>query len=311
MKEKLNSLRHFEKKHFNSLSHIGKQERFNSLSQKERLQLFESSWKEVQKKRFNSMSQVIFLEKKKVQFRESYKKKFNTLSHIREKSWILWVVLENFNSLSRIKKNSMSKKKKSFSEKKSILWVVLKKISSVSRIRTSKKFHFESHSEKKGINSLSLFFFLEKYLSLWVFKKVKFFEFFLREKVFESCYKEGFNSSSHIEKNLSVILKRSSVLCIVFFEKSSILWVVFLINSKIQFFESHSKKNNSLSHAQEISILWVMLKKFQFFESFFRKKKKGSVLPVTLKKFNSLSYIHRRFNSLSQKKVQLLLRRGS
>ena len=47
MKEKLNSLRHFEKKDFNSLSHIGKVERFNSLGQKERLQLFESSWKEV------------------------------------------------------------------------------------------------------------------------------------------------------------------------------------------------------------------------------------------------------------------------
>ena len=65
---------------FNSLSHIGKQERFNSLSQKERLQLFESYWEEVHKKRFNSMSpltRVTFFESvfffwHTAQFFESY-----------------------------------------------------------------------------------------------------------------------------------------------------------------------------------------------------------------------------------------------
>ena len=39
------------------------------------------------------------------------KERLNSLRHIREKNLFLWVVLENFNSLSRIqKKNSMSKK---------------------------------------------------------------------------------------------------------------------------------------------------------------------------------------------------------
>ena len=177
---------------------------------------------------------------------------------------------------------------KSHFQKSSILWVVWKKYSSVSRICTSKKFHFESHSEKKDQ-------FFESFFEKNILKKVqvceslkiKFFEFFVLEReVFESCYKEGFNSSGHFEKNLSY--KRSSVLCIVFLGNAQ-FFESFLFLTKTQKFNSlsHIKKINSLSHAQEISILSVI-----FFQ-------KVSVLLVTLKKFNSLSYIQRRFNSLS------------
>ena len=123
-----------------------------------------------------------------------------------------------------------------------------------------------------------------------------------RVQFFESYWK---NSSSHIEK-------KSSVLCIVFFGESSILWVVFFNkNSKIQFFDSCSKKFNSLSHAQEISILWVflkkksilrvMLKKVQFIESC---SKKGSILWVIQeKRFNSLTqFLKKRVSFFFEKK---------
>ena len=242
MKEGLNSLRHFEKKDFNSLSHIGKQERFNSLSQEERLQLFESSWKDVHKK--------------EVQFDES--------RHI---SW------------KKINSESHTKKVFQFCES---YWL---KISSVSRIRISKKFHFESRRVIIRVQFFeSFFFFLEKifffkkkYKSVR-HKKVKFFEFFSLTKKKKSLWvmlKKGFNSLSHIEKNLWVILKKSSVLC-VFWKNflSHILWVVFLKKKKkTQKFNSLSdtqKRINSLSHTQEISILWVILlkkTKVQFFES--------------------------------------------
>ena len=246
MKERLNSLRHFEKiKGFNSLSQNEKKD-FNSLSHIE--------------KRFNSMSQVIFLENK-FNSESVIQKKFNTLSHIREKSGILWVVLENFNSLSRIQKKVQCRIKKSFSKKKktsSILWVVcfLQKQSSVSRIRTWKNFILRV-TMKKRINSASHFFGKKNILKRR-FKSVS----HKKSNSLSFVEKKGFNSSSHIEKNLWVILK-----------KSSVLWIVFL--RQAQFFECFfSKKNfNSLSHTPKNSILWVMLQKFQFSEWFFVKKK--------------------------------------
>ena len=160
MKERFNSLRHFEKKHFNSVSHIGKQERFNSLSQKKDFNSLSHLEKEVHKKRFNSMSQVIFLEKKFNS--ESHTKKSSILWVISEKKgWILWVVLENFNSLSRIKKKVQCPKKVIFKKvqfcesywKNTVLWVVF--------VLQKRKFHFESHSEKKD-QFFESFFFFEK-----------------------------------------------------------------------------------------------------------------------------------------------------
>ena len=245
----------------------------------ETFQFFESHWKTrktstlwvILKKRSikrGSIQESSHISWKQVQFRESYKKKFNTLSHIREKSWILWVVLENFNALSRIKKkNSMSKKKVIFKKKtSSILWVVLKKISSVSRIRTSKKFHFESHSEKKKDQFFeSLFFFLKKYLSLWVVKKSNSLSFFWREK-----------------KSLNHVIKKGSILRVILKKIFQSYWkeVQFFVSyfweksNSLSRFLTKTQKFNSLSHFfKKKIILWVMLKKFQFFESFFQKKK--------------------------------------
>ena len=199
-----------------------------------------------------------------------------------KKSWIR-VVLENFNSSSRIqKKNSILKKSH----------IQKKKINSVIRIEKKKfcdsysyfkkKFHFESHSEKR-INSSSHFWkiFWKESSSLWAIKSQILWVFFFCEKnqVFESCYTEGLNSSSHIGKNLWVILKKSSVLCIVFLVKAQFFESFFFFfdkNSKIQFFDSCSRNFNSLSHFFE-KILRVMLKKVQFFES---HKKKSSILWV-------------------------------
>ena len=241
---------------------------------------------------------------------------------------------KGFNSLSHFSRQDHVQKNgfnfyESCWKKRSILWVVFEK---------GVQF-CEWNSEK--INSWSHFFFFWKYFlkgsSLWVLKKI--FEFFFlvrKNQVFESCYKEGFNSSSHIEKNLWDILKRSSVLCIVFLGKAQFFesFFFFLTNSKIQFFESHSKKkNNSLSHAQEISILWVIFwkkkfrssshtqkiqlfelhsKRVQFFESFFFFWKEfkflifflSSILWVIVKKgFNSLSHFSRQDQSFLWVKI--------
>ena len=190
--------------------------------------------------------------------------RFNSLSHIREKSWILWVVLENFNSSSRMQKKKVQcRKKVIFKKKKQVLWFVLKKYSSVIRIRTSKKkFHFESHSEKKRINSSSHFFWVKNILKRRFksvsHKKSNYLSFFFVEKnqVFESCYKEGFNSSSHIGKNLWVKMKKKK--------------------TKLHLFESYwkevlNKRFNSLSH----------MKKFKYLSHFGKKENK----------INSLSHI--------------------
>ena len=345
----------------NSLSHIGKQERFNSLSQKKDFNSFCHLEKRFIKRGSIRWVKSYFL-KKKVQFRESYKKGSILWVISEKKSWILWVVLENFNSSNRIqkKKISMLKKKVIFKKTSSILWVVLKKKTVLWVVFVlQKKFHFESHSEKKGSilrviffgknilkrrfksvshkKSNSLSFFLVKKPSLWVMlqRRVQFFESYW--------------------KNLWVILKKKKVQFFVsyFWWKLNSLSRFFFWqkNSKIQFCDSRSRNFNSLSHSffEKKTILRVMLKKVQFiescsnrfnplslsrkkvqfFESFFLEKssifygfdslsriqtkvssilwvilqkEEGSILSVTFKKFNSLSYIQRRFNSLSQLK---------
>ena len=276
MKERFNSLRHFEN-NFNSLSHIGKQERFNSLSHLE--------------KRFLKRGSIRWLKSyflEKVQFRV-IQKKVPYFWVISQKSWILWVELENFNSLSRIqKKKKVQCRKKSFSKKFNSVSRI-KNISSVSRICISENSILRAII-KKGSNLWWFFcqmFFnkIKKGSSLWVFKKIKFFDFFLGKKVFESCLKkkrvqlfESYwkNSLSHIEKKKK---KNSSSYRI--FEKTSILWVVFFFFQKTQKFNSLSQtqKKKSLSHAQE---------KYQFFESCSRN-------------FNSLSFFFffkkKKFNS--------------
>ena len=229
LKKRFNSLSHIEKKKLNSeankkkvqffASHekkvsilcvIFKEKGFNPLNQRKisslrniffqkNIQFFESflSKKSILWVIFEKKSSFPWVIWKKVQFWESYKK-----------SSILWVISEKkqLNPLSRIgefqffesyskKKNQCRKKvifkKVQFSE---LYW---KKISSVSRIRT-KKFHFESHSEKKGSILWVIFFFWKNILfcllffqkkkgsSLWVLEK-KSNSWSFGKKVFESC----------------------------------------------------------------------------------------------------------------------------
>ena len=231
MKERFNSLRHLEKKHFNS---------FESHWKTRKVQFFESERKTstlwvILKKRFMKRGSIrwvksYFLKKKfnseshtkKVQYFESYQRKKVESSESYWRISILWVVFK--------KKSSMSQK--SHFQKSSILWVVWKKYSSVSRICTSNKFHFESHSKKKD----------QFFESFWknIFKKVQVCES-LKIKFFEShVIKKGSILRVILEKSLSHIEKKFSSLYRIS-GKSSILWVVFVFdkNSKIQFFESH------------------------------------------------------------------------
>ena len=285
IRKRLNSLR-LNYKRFNSLSHIGnkkspilwvRKKDFNSLSHLEEIFI------EIQ---FDESSRISW-KKKKVQFTERViLKKFNTLSHIRENSWVLWVVLENFNSLSRIKKIQCRKKKSCSKKQVQLCEVVLKKIQfceSYSYFKKKKK-HFESHNEK-GDQFFESFFFLKKILKqkrfksvshkksriLWVMlKKFQFFEsffFWKKGSVLWVIQEKMFNSLSHF-----------------FLEKSSNFWVFFFkkihLKTWVRFFESYSRK------------------RVPFFKSY-SKKRKVPILLVTLKKFNSLSYIQRRFYSLS------------
>ena len=184
------------KKRFDSLSRIQKRVQFfESYSKKKKVQFFEPFFLKVQFfesysfwKRVNSMSHI----QKGVQLFDSFWKKFGlvlkkekssslsyvkivhmkercySLRHIREKKLFLWVVLEisilwvEFKKKFNVKKKSHIQKDQfceSFCKKKSVPWVAFV---------LQKKKHFESHSSKKGLNSLSLFFFFEK-----IFKKKK------------------------------------------------------------------------------------------------------------------------------------------
>ena len=207
----------------------------------------------------------------------------------------------------------MSKKKVMFKKTSSILWVVLKKkFSSVSRIRIKKKKKLRVTMKRGSI--LRVIFcwwkiFWKENSSLWVIRSQILWVFFLVKKSLWVMLKKGFNSSSHSEKNLWVILKKKVQFFVSYFWwKLNSLSRFLNKNSKIQFFDSCSKKFNSSSHAQknsilsthaqEISILWVfffskkfnssshvkegsihwvLFKKVQFFESY---KKKGSILWV-------------------------------
>ena len=174
-------------------------------------------------------------------------------------------------------------------------------------ILKKKKFNSLRHFEKnKGFNSLTH---IEKRLQL-----------------FESSWKSSKKEVQFYESFHKIILKEFHSLSLFFLTHGS----------NVQFFESCSRNFNSLSHVQKGSIFWVIQeKKVQFFESFFWKssiflsfqkeshiQKMGSILWVVFKqkwvrffesyskkrkvprskKNTSLSYIQRRFNSLSQLK---------
>ena len=128
---------------FNLLTHIGKQEGFNSLSQ--------------------------------------IAKKFNSLSHIRKKSSIFLILFYDprFNSSSHIS----LQKKVQFFESYSKKWVQFFEKGSMS-VR---------HVEEK-----------DSILCVMLKRRVQFFE---------SCWKEGFNPASRVEK-------KDSILRIIFFRKN-------------------------------------------------------------------------------------------
>ena len=210
----------------------------------------------------------------KVQFFESFQKKqffesfFKTLCILQKNLWVVFTMREGFNSVIF------------FCQKNSILWV----------ISETKRFNSLSHQRKRRFNSLSH---KRKCSILWVvFKKwVQFCE---------SCWKEGFNSVSHVKKKFNSVShifpkKKNSVTHVLNSlshfskKKSSILWL-----THIHFFESYWKEG---------SLSWVILrKKFNSLRHIFQK---GSILWVIFSK--KLSRIEQSFNSesyLEKKKVE-------
>ena len=197
----------------NSLSHIGKQERFNSLSQKKDFNSFchlekkfikrgSIRWVKsyfLKKKKFNSESHT-----KKVQFFESYqRKKLNPLSRIGE--------FQFFESYSKKKKVQCRKKKSHVQKKKKQVqfcesyWKKIQFCESYSYFKKKKNI-FESHNEKE-INSSSHFFewkiFWKEGSSLWVTGSQILWVFF--------WWKKKTKSLSHVIKKgstLRVILEK-------------------------------------------------------------------------------------------------------
>ena len=178
------------------------------------------------------------------------------------------------------------------------------------------------HIQEKRFNSLRH---IPKTKSsiLWVNiqKKVQFFESSCKKERFnfyDSSWKEGFNSVSHMEKWFSsvshVFSSKSSILrdicekkvqffefCEAYFIRKT-LWVVI----QKSFCESCSKKGSILCHfvkrvqffespSEECSILWVKFLKIRF----------NSLSHIPKKEFNSVSRVRvkRMFNSLDQKSV--------
>ena len=319
----------YQKKKFNSLSHIQRKKGFNaSLSRKKsvvknffqkKFQFSESysrkrvhsvspSQKKVQFLGSNWINLNLWVKSKKVQFFESYwKKRVHSSGHVREKS-----VLNFFSFI--------------FFSKISIFWVTFKKMGSIHWVVLKKKFVFLSHTQKEIQFFESYSFWLKRgsILSSHVHKEFNSLRH-IQKKRFNSLryiQRKGFNSWSYIQKkssilwviwrvqhfesNWKVVLKKrfnsmshkKSVTSMSHW-MSSILWVIFL-----------KKMLNSLSLFSKSSILWVIVeknKRVQFFESFFqtgsRSKKMGSISMshVEKKAFNSVSCIRKRGSILWMK----------
>ena len=233
MEERFNSLR-ILKNFFNSWSHIEKQERFDSLSQTERLQLFESHWEEVYKKRLNSMSpfsRVLFsfFFWHTVQFFESYFliKWFNSLRQMKEKG---------FNSLRHIQRNGFN----------SLRRIERKRFNSLRRMQKKK---FNSLSHAKAVNMK------ERFTSLRHIGK---------QERFNSLRRKKFNPLSH--RKISSLWNIRKNIWVIFFKKKPVIF-----ENLVHFLESYLKKFNSESHKKgqfcesyqrkKSSILWVTLQK--------------------------------------------------
>ena len=206
-------------------------------------------------KKKNSLSQI----EEKFQFFESYwnTRKVELLESYCKKTSTLWVILRR------------GSKKKS-----SILWVIYKEFNSLSN-------------------------FLKKSSILWVFfwHKVQFYESYflikwsnslrhLKEKGCNSLriWKKGLNSLTHIKNSILWDMKKS------------ILWVIFKKFDSLS--HTKQKKFNSWSHIwrkvqffeSKKSVLWVKIKRVQFFESRFCLK--NSILWVIFsRRFHSSNQI--------------------
>ena len=295
-------------------------------------QVFESYWKKKKKTGFNSLSQSsipwdmfkkegsilwVILKKKKKQFFES----------LWEKCSILWVTFKKKGSILRVKLKKGSILWVIFSKNDQfILWIIhcVKKKYSLSQ--TKKETFSLSHVEKK----CSIF---DPIIEWYFWEKIQFFETNRKKgpihqvirrfccsnnllgsnslspfvqsvqsiewnsrtgSILWDIFKQRFDSLSRIQQNLCHSEK-----------KNSFLW----INKKVQFCESHSRKNsdfrvifkkgsilwvkkswkffNSLSHIQKrVQFFDSCEKKFNFYEScLFQKKKKSSILWVIKIKF--------------------------
>ena len=208
---------------------------------------------------------------RKVQFFESYQRK---------KSWIR-VVLENFNSSSRIQKKKFNFEKVIFKKKKDQFCDSYWKKSSMIRIRTSKKNSILRVIVKKGSILRVIFWkiFWKEGSSLWAIKSQILWVFFFvkKTKSLSHVIQKGWILRVILEKIFESYWKKVQFFVSYFWWKLNSLSRFFLTkNSKIQFFDSCSRNFNSLSHFFE-KILRVMLKKVQFFES---HKKKSSILWV-------------------------------
>ena len=302
----LNQFFFFSKK-FKYLSHVKKKVQFFEscekgasiwIMKKKKEQFFESNWAKKKVQFFESY----FQQKKKQSF-EWYRRRvlcFNSLS-------VFWKKKAQYlKSLSKIEfcgANFQIKLNYWNLMKKSTLWVMFKKGSNICLI-FSKKVNSLGHIKKKGStlqNILKNFNPLSHSEKVLLKKMVNSSSHMLKLlQFFESNWKEGFHSVSHINR-------KGSILWVIAFQKKFNSWVIFFekgLNA-----QSHVFEKDSLNHIEKISILWVSKKRVQFVESY--STKKSSILRVLSEKgvqfFESrkkssvlcVSHIFKRVNSLS------------
>ena len=257
------------------------------------------SFRHISKRKFNSLCHLFFW--KKVQF-------FDFLSNFRRKDSILWVTVDSLVIWKKVQKSlsQISSTKK----KRSILWVFFLQ-SSILGVKCLRKGFNSSRNIEKKVLFLSH---IHKEGSiLWVILKVQFLSQNQEKKssilslIYVSHIWKICNSVSHIQKRGSILwIKQKNQFFESYFSKGWILeghivkkkklshWVI-LKKNRVQFlWVIKKKKFNPLRHLQKrvlffescwknvqffesYSILWVILKKFNFW--------------VNWKKFNSSSHL--------------------
>ena len=221
---------------------------------------------------------------KKVQFFESYFWKKDSILWFKKNVSILWVICwkEGFNSLRHIQEIRLN----SLRHIQELSFNSLRQIQEVrfNSLRHTQEVSFNSlrHIQKVRFNSLrhiqevrfnSLRHIQEvRFNSLRHIQEVRFNS--LRQDVFFFFFKNWINSLGHTVKNQFLETKKFNSLSHI--EKE-------VHKKEVQLYKSCFKKK---------SILWVIFwKRVPFFESYFLKKKKGSILESYWKNIQSLSQI--------------------